>query len=486
MKFDFCGQSYTYSSVNFDAQRAVNIFPVKTDTAIGGAQPMPNSSKSVYGMQLAPGKAPFSTLADTPIRGQHQVLGRAFAVAGYGLYEIFSNGTSILRGSLLTNTGNVSMDDNGIQLCIVDGSTTGGFVFTFATNVFAQITDPYFLGATSVTFIDGYFLFTKPNSGIYYLSALYNGLTGDPLLFATAEGSPDNLLFARSLHKEIWLFGTNTIEVVSNTGGLFPFTPNQGGFIEYGCAAPFSIAHMANTLFWLGNDPEGSGIVWMATGYTPVRISTFAVEFAIGQYGNISDAVGYTYQEEGHFFYVLNFTSANTTWVYDVSLGMWHERAAFSLISGFYERDRAQSHMYVFGKHLVGDYANGIIYQQSLSIYQDNGNPIRWMRTAPHIADDLEYIFYSRFQLDMQTGTGIASGASQDMSPQVMLKWSDDGAHTWSNEYWQDVGAIGQYKVRVIWRRLGRSRDRVFCVAGSTNTKTFLIAGHIDIEQGTN
>ncbi len=483
-KFPFIGGSYLSRSVNFDAQRSVNLYPSKSETQ--NQQNPQGLSKNIDSLQVTPGKLLFATLPDTPIRGEAVVLGRAFAVAGYGLYEIASNGTYTLRGTMLMNSGLVSMANNGAQLCIVDGTTTGGYIFALGTNVFTQITDPYFLGSTTVSFIDGYFMFNEPNSGIYYLSDLYDGLNGDPLMFATAEGSPDNLIATKPLHKEVWLFGTNTIQVVSNTGGTFPFTPNTSGYIEYGCIAWGSIAHTSNTILWLGNDDEGSGVVWMATGYQPQRISTYAVEFAIQGYTTISDAVGYTYQEDGHYFYCLNFTAANTTWVYDIGMGLWHERAYFVSDRGQYERDRGQTHMYCFGKHLVGDYANGNIYQQSLGIFQDNSNPIRWMRAAPHIADDLEYIFYSKFQLDMETGTGLSTGGTQDITPQVMLQWSDDGGHTWSNEHWLEAGAIGKYKTRAIWRRLGRSRDRVFRVAGTSNTKTFLIAAHIDIEKGDN
>jgi hypothetical protein len=71
------------------------------------------------------------------------------------------------------------------------------------------------------------------------------------------------------------------------------------------------------------------GIVYRANGYTAQRISTHAVEWQIQQYGNLSDAIAYTYQQDGHSFYVLIFPSANTTWVFDVATSLWHERAAF-------------------------------------------------------------------------------------------------------------------------------------------------------------
>jgi hypothetical protein len=49
--------------------------------------------------------------------------------------------------------------------------------------------------------------------------------------------------------------------------------------------------------------------------------------------------------------------------------------------------------------------------------------------------------------------------------PQLMLRWSDDGGHTWSNGYPAGLGETGDFKKRAIWRRLGKSRNRVYEVS---------------------
>lgn len=474
-KFPFIGPSYTSRSVNFDCQRAVNIFPVMSESG---------TSKNISALCGTPGLMTFCTFPTYPNRQSIEIAGRAFAVSGNALYEVFSDGTYLARGTLQTAAGPISMSYNASQICIVDGPN--GYILNLTTNAFQQITSPGWLGADTVTYMDGYFIFNRPNTGVYYISEINDGTNIDALDFASAEGSPDNLVAVAAVHRQLFLFGTASIEASFNSGNPdFPFERIQGAFIEYGCIAAQSVTTTANTVFWLGGDAQGSGIVFMANGFNPQRISNFAVEYAIQQYGTLSDAVGYTYQEDGHYFYVLNFTSANTTWVYDISTNQWHERAYLS--AGVYTRHRGQCHMYAFGKHLVGDYDNGILYQQALSIYDDNGNPKRWMRTCPHIADDLEYIFYDRLQIDMETGVGLSgSPGIQDTDPQVMLQWSDDGGHTWSNEHWVPAGKIGEYKARALWRRLGRSRDRVFSAAGSFNCKTFLINGLINPKQGAN
>lgn len=474
-KFPFIGSSYTERSINWDDQRTLNLYPV----AAGNSY-----AKSPAALVGTPGLLAFITLPVSPIRALYKVDGveRSFAVAGNKLYEIFSDFTYTERGTLLTSVGAVDVADNGAQLCIVDGAN--GYILTFATDVFGSITTNW-RGSNTVAYLHGYFMWAEPDTNVYYWSAINDGYTIDPLDFASAEGSPDNIVAIQTIHEQFAMLGTSSIEFIYDAGtSPNPFARVQGVFVEYGCAAPQSVVKSANTMFWLGSDKEGTGLVFMANGYQPQKISTQAVELAIQSYSDISDAVGYTYQEDGHYFYVLNFPQANTTWVYDINVEQWHERAYF--FDGEYSRHLANSHIFAFNKHLVGDYQSGIIYEQSLAFNDDNGVPKRWLRRCPHIADTLQYIYYKSLQIDMQMGIGLNDGGIQDTDPQLMLRWSDDGGYTWSNEHTVSAGKIGQYKARAIWRRLGRSRDRIFEVAGVFNCKTFLINGLLDTEAGSN
>lgn len=417
------------------------------------------------------------------IRGSHQCLGRAFAVNNTQLYELFEDGTSILRGTVAAKDTYVDMDDNGRQVVLVDG--VNGYILTLADNDFQRITAAGWRGSATVCEVDGYFIFVQPDSGIVYNSNLYDGQDINALEFATVEGSPDNMVAVAALSGKPWMFGTETTQVFYDAGGTsFPFQPIDGAFIQYGCAAAHSVANSANTLFWLGSGVEGDGIVWMATGYLPQRVSTYALEYAISQYDDISDAIGYTYEEEGHYFYCLNFPTGGATWVFDIGLQLWHERAYWKAQTGQYTRDLAQTHMFVFGKHLVGSWVDGKIYEQSLDLMDDDGAVIRRLRAAPHSFDsnNLNYIYYNRFQLDMQTGVGN----NADRNPQMSLAWSNDAGHTFSNEHTRSAGRVGAYMARVIWRQLGRSRDRVFRVITTARARMTLIAAYVDAQKGTN
>jgi hypothetical protein len=301
-------------------------------------------------------------------------------------------------------------------------------------------------------------------------------------------------------------------------------------------------------LFWLGRDRRGQGIVYRANGYAGVRISTHAVEWQIQQYADLSDAIGYTYQQDGHSFYVLVFPSANITWVYDAATQAWHERAGF--VNGDFTRHRGNCQMAFNNNIVIGDFENGNIYAFDLDDYSDNGSIQKWLRSwraLPTGTNTLKRTTQHMLQLDCESGVGLNAFPSYDSEnidtesglnlvaeyvqtylatqsgviltteagdgfeplgqfdlsdtditgyeivtnsylaapgydPQVMLRFSDDGGHTWSNEHWTSMGKIGQYYKRVIWRRLGMTvklRDRVYEVSGTDPVKIAIMGAEL-------
>ena len=474
MKTPILGSAYVARSVNAADNRMVNLFP----------EVIPEGGKEPAFLNRAPGLKFLATVGDGPIRGLWVLKAdptRAFVVSGNKFYEINSSYTATLRGTLSgTNLNPVSMADNGNQIFIA--ANPKGYIFNTSTNVFAEITDPDFPGAVTVAYLDGYFIFNPPGSQKFYLTELLDGTSVDPLDFASAEGSSDGLVALIVDHRELWLFGTDSIEVWYDAGlSDFPFVRIQGAFNELGCAAPYSVAKLDNGLFWLGSDARGKGIVYRAEGYTGKRMSTHAVEWQIQQYGDISDAIGYTYQQDGHAFYVLIFPSANTTWVFDVATQAWHERAGFA--GGEFTRHRSNCQMAYTGEVIVGDYQNGNIYSFDLNVYADNGQIQKWLRSwraLPTGQNNLKRTAQHMMQLDCETGVGLNIGQGQD--PQVMLRWSDDGGHTYSNEHWTSIGKIGAFQRRAIWRRLGMTlklRDRVYEISGTDPVKIAIMGAEL-------
>jgi len=504
MKTPILGSSYVARSVNAADNRMVNLFP----------EIVPEAGKEPAFLNRAPGLRLLSTVGTGPIRGLWSFsndVTTAFVVSGTQLYRINTSYTATLLGTV-AGTGPVSMADNGIQLFIA--ANPNGYIFNTQTNVFAQITDPDFPGAVTVGYLDGYFVFNQPNSQRIWITSLLDGTSVDPLDFASAEGSPDGVVSILSNFREIWVFGTGSVEVWYNTGASdFPLQRIQGAFNELGCAAPYSVAKMDNGVFWLGSDARGHGIVYRADGYTGRRISTHAVEWHIQQYGSLADAIGYTYQQDGHSFYVLIFPGADTTWVYDVATNSWHERAGW--VNGDFTRHRSNCQMFFNSEVIVGDYENGNIYAFDLEDYSDNGSIQRWYRTwraLPTGQNNLKRTAHHTLQLDCESGVGLGGYDPMDFigllltedgdflitesgdyieievvttvgaNPRVMLRWSDDGGHTWSNEHWAEIGRIGEYGRRVFWRRLGMTlklRDRVYELSGTDPVKITIMGAEL-------
>jgi len=507
MQTPILGSAYVARSINAADNRMVNLFP----------EIVPEAGKNPAFLNRAPGLRLLATAGDGPVRGLWTYGGVGYIVSGDKLYSMAGFGTPVVIGTV-SGTGPVSMADNGTQLFIACGGPS--YIYNNSTGAFGPITDPNFPGALTVGYLDGYFVFIEPNSQKVWVTSLLDGTSINPLDFASAEGSPDNLVSMIVDHREAWLFGTNSVEVFYDAGNAdFPLQRIQGAYNEIGCAATFSVAKLDNGLFWLGADARGQGIVYRSQGYTGVRVSTHAIEYAIAQYGNISDAIGYTYQQEGHAFYVLTFPSANKTWVYDVSTQAWHERAGFD--NGSFTRHRSNCQMAYNSQIVVGDFENGNLYAFDLDVYADNGNTQKWLRSwraLPTGQNNLNRTAHHSLQLDCESGVGLSGpdysdptylitesglfltteagdflisyegSATVGVDPKVMLRWSDDGGHTWSNEHWSPIGKIGVYQQRVFWRRLGMTlklRDRVYEVSGTDPVKIAIMGAELHLS-GTN
>lgn len=478
MKTHILGQSYVARSVNAADNVMINLFPEATG----------DEGKETGFLNRAPGLRKLTSIGRGPIRAlwsQQSNAENAYVVSGTEVFRIDKGFQPIKLGDI-SGTGPVSIADNGQQLFFA--ANPNGYIYDIQANTYAQITDPDFPGAVTVGFLDGYFVFNEPNSQKLWVTSLYDGTMVDPLDFASAEGAPDLISAINVDQREVWVFGTNSIEVWYNAGTTdFPLQRIQGAFNELGCLAPYSVAKLDNTLFWLGSDARGFGMVYRANGYRGQRVSTHAIEYAIQSYGDVTDAIAYTYQQEGHSFYVLIFPTVNKTWVYDVSTGLWHERAGFE--NGYFTRHRSNCQMNFLSQTIVGDYLNGNLYAFDLDVYDDNGAVQKWVRSwraLPTGGNNLKRTAQHSLQLDCEAGVGTNTG--QGVDPQVMLRWSDDGGHTWSNEHWVSIGKIGQYFRRAIWRRLGMTtklRDRVYEISGTDPTKIVIMGAEL-ILNGTN
>lgn len=473
--FGFVGPSYEAPSIYQDAQECINWFIERDPTKSDG-------QRGQFSMYPTPGLIRRAQPASGEVRGLRAVQGDTMllAIIGNTLYSFDVTYAATVRGTLGTSNGVIKITDNGLAAYFCDGPNR--YSFTYAGNVFATIapTDGAFVGGGASDVVDGFIVYNQPSSQNWAATSL-NSVATPALSVGKKDGAPDNLVSLIVNNREVFLLGQYTSEVWVDVGAFpFPFQRIPGTSSQHGLAAKNSISRLGNAFAYVSQDTRGQGIIVVMNGYAPQEISTHAVTNTLaGQ--TISDAVAFTYQIESHEFYVVTFPTIDLTWVYDASTQLWHKWLSVDSFN-VYHRHRANCQTLFNGQVLVGDFENGSIYQLDNQTYTDAGNTIRRLRRCPHLVSDFFQQFFDRLQIQLQPGVGLVLGQGQD--PQVMMRMSNDGGSTWGNEHWHTIGKIGRYQNRVIWRRLGSARDRVFEIVVTDPIKAVIISADLIASAG--
>ena len=440
-----------------------------------------------------------------------------------GLTQTFSGAyTSVPTNPTTTSS---SGSGTGLTLNLTFGTgtgSTGNYVVSGSQTVSSSTmyglnfsimpgSDGAFSGANVVDIVDNYFVYNKPDTQQWGASNILSPISYG-LSYASKFTGPDNLVSLICDHGQVYLLGEQTSEVWADQGTFpFPFQRIPGSSSQHGIAAAFSVARLGNSFAYLAKNNRGQSEIVMMNGYFPQRISTHAVENTlVGQI--VNDAVAYTYQIEGHEVYVISFPTIDLTWAYDVSTQMWHKWLWVDN-NNVYHRHRSNCHAFFQNLNLVGDWQNGQIYQIDSNNYTDNGDTIRRLRRCPHLVTDLQRQYFAELQIQFQPGVGLEGSTISTISPasaiagyatagfsiagsgtvittgvnpQAMLRWSNDGGSTYSNEHWTSIGLQGKYKNRAIWRRLGQARDRIYEVVVTDPIKCVIVSANLKAEEGEN
>ena len=436
------------------------------------------------------------------------------------------NGVGVTLGTIITalgtGTGGAGTYTLSVASTVASGVTMYGLNFSVLPS-----TDGAFSGANTVDIIDNYFVYNNPTTQQFGASDLLSPIS-PPLSFSLKDGAPDDLVALIVDHREIYLMGEISSEVWTDVGAVpFPFQRIPGTSTQHGIAAPFSISRLGNSFAYVSRNNRGQSQIMQMQGYIPQRISTHAVENTlVNKY--VGDAISWTYQLEGHEVFVVTFPSLELTWAFDATTQMWH-KWLYTTDKNEYQRHRGNCCAVFQGLVIVGDYENGKLYELDKTNYTDDGQNIRRLRRAPHLVTEFQRQYFDELQIQFQPGVGTTgiSGAIQvdttntiylgdnytitasatltiepektyilatqqpvitttTNNPQAMLRWSNDGGSTWSNEHWTSVGQLGKYTNRAIWRRLGTARDRIFEVSVSDPVNFVIISANLKVQGAEN
>jgi hypothetical protein len=484
--FLFVGQDYSAASPTQDCEVSINWYPETDEMKSKGSVGLALPARGIIALYPTPGLVTLAQLITAQVRGMHVLPGGAtmLCACGSNLYSISSTFVATVVGTLSSSTGQVYITDNGVGAYITDGTTRYSYIW--GTNTFAIKTDGGFLNANVCDEVDNYIIYNYPNTSQWGCTNVGDVVSGG-LNFASTLTSSNNLVALMADHRQILLMSEYTCERWSNIGSFpFPFAVIPGTTIQHGLAAQNSLAKSGNGVIYLGQDTRGNATVlmWGAGFSEPEPISNYAIENAIQGYAVTSDAIGYTYSQSGHEFYMLTFPTADVTWCYDIDTKMWHRRAWRDPATNKLHRHRSNCMAFFQGMIVVGDWQNGKLYSLTQDAYDDAGDPMPCIRRGPHMTSDLKRQFFSDLQIQFQPGVGLSTGQGSD--PTCILRWSNDGGFTWGNDHILSIGKQGEYTKRAMVRRCGSARDRVFEIEVTDPVYRVVVSANINMMVGAN
>ena len=496
----FVGPSYQLADRMATVERSVNWHLVANEAA-------GEESKFKLAFDPSPGNQAFGELPvpatfNNPCRGLLENRGVAYGVNGEVVFSIDSAGAYTNIGVVGNDAKPVSMVANGNGQIFI-ASAGSGYVIPAGGGAGSLVTaGAGFLGASYATFQDGYIIVVTPNSNQYQISGDDDTPLGDARIWSVANvsiqaGQADLLVAVLSSREYLRLFGKRRSQIHYNIGsggiGQFPFQSYNETFIETGCAAPFSIANLSDSLVWIGEDARGQRACWRDAAFQPSRVSTFAVEQIWQSYARVDNAVAFPYIWNGHLIYRVTFPTAtmlqipvgtfptwsDSTWVLDPT-----ESAALGRPTAFLSSP-ATEHAFPLGGDPTFQSAT---WEYDVTTSTLLGRPVWYERTYQTSLGyslgrpELFHCYcYGKHLVGSGGGDGnpgaiyqMANVGTRDQDPQLLLRWSNDGGNTFGTEQNIPLGLIGQYSKRVHWDRCGYSRDRVFWLryAGETECGT--------------
>ncbi len=457
MELPIISGSYSGRSPTFSGRECINWFPNKAPKIEDQKTEMSLYPCSGYG-------APWAT---APVGGPWQAL-CAFNGVGYGIcnnefYTISSTGKLTPQGTMAPSPGTQPYIIPGANGWILITYGVTGYTFYIPTQTFAVITDPDFPGADNGFFQDGYFIVTF--NGNFYYSSLgfvpFEGTNWDPLWVITPNFKPNTLRAVGSLQEDIYLMCDDRLEIYYNDG-VSPFSRRYFSASHLGIDAPNSLVQIENQLIWLGTTEGGQKAVCYANRSQSLAISPESMNWVFSQMAVTNDAFAFGYHENGHPFYQITFPTANVTYVYDLFTQYWHQKQSLCKtinINGMpnYGRHTANCHMFLANQHIIGDYQSGNLYKWDAKQFTENGTPLRRRFTTKTFQMDRKQVSAPYFTIDYDAGD-----APIGTNPQLVFQTSKDSGRTWGYERWESLGQTGQYKNRLKWNGLGRSRDWTF------------------------
>lgn len=360
-----------------------------------------------------------------------------FIIGGTSLYRFNP------RSLVYTNIGQVfgasyaQFAGNEDRMVIV----RDGVAYLYDGTSLLPIDMPDNLPVGTVAQIDGSFLLGVLNEFLFYW--LKPGETfPDGLSYAAAERSPDPITSINILSDEIWMIGTDSVEVWAPTGDLdAPYSRIPGRTYTEGCVHRDTVVASSfksyPCLIWTTHQGE----VVLAQGQ-PEKISDDSVEEFLKSATNLR---AWGFRRNRNDFYVL--TADQGTYVFNISSPQWARWDSYR-----YEYWRAHVGLQDRTKVFAGDSETSTIYELVQESVDNGGDPIV-CQTSAFLPHGGTYLPCDSVNVRVNSGW---MPSYEGLEPIISLRISDDAGFTWSEPLHASLGEKGGYNTDIMWRSLGR------------------------------
>ncbi|HWI50079.1 MAG TPA: packaged DNA stabilization protein [Rummeliibacillus sp.] len=495
----------SFGKANFNqinAERLINMYVVQDEQAKKPkySAPFPGIGAPVDVPDLMTGGFRASLIHFDTVTGNYYV----YAAVADKLYSI-DNALTVVEISDLThslggqsgyvaiadinNAGNTAKPDqilftDGIKLILYIQNGTGAGI--------SNITLPSSSIPQYVTSMDGYFICAAQGTLKFYVSDLLDGTTWNALSFASADTRAGKIVAVKTLKRRLFIFGDKSIESWINVGASnFPFRRDNNILIEHGLLAAGSLTEGSGRLFYLAQSQIGTPAIMMIDGTEPNQISSQFLEMEIDNFNHPEDAVGFCFRIDAQFFYQINFTSDDKSYLYNINSNTWSELESAVTVGpgGYYipHRHAAQTQFYFYNITYVGDFNKPKFYTLSNAYFTNNGDPI--------VKSGIVHVFFSpiynrreitRVFIDMLHGVDVPPNdfnGTQNNNPVVFFSLSADGGDTYEDFNPEQIGKTGQRLWRTYWYRLGSYYSMTMKWVIYNSIPVYILGGAIDYEE---
>jgi hypothetical protein len=501
--YPIIGFSYPERSVEFDIQKTVNFYLVEDQKAVKNMAFAPTP-----GTELIKNVNPATT---SPIRQIYSYQEIGLVVLENRIYTFDKEYDINPIGTITTSSGFISMSSGPNQILIVDGAA--GYVYNFVTGVFSKITNSNFLpNPFYCVYFSDFFIVCDSDTNVWQVSNANDATSWTTLNApnsATISAKADTFQGLGVVNQRLFLFGNYITETwyagVNQNYPQFPYSRDNNAIFEYGLGATASLCNATKkddgVLIWLGSNRNGISSIMMSDGGKAVAISTPSVDWKIQNYGDVSNAFAFSFNQDGHSFYLITFPSENVTWLADLSMiddkgyPAWTNMAMLND-----DMFLASCHTYYLpnGVHLIGNLKGPEILNFSTKIrtnfggYDINNNPIaeniKYVRIGPEFySPNYKRFFINKFEVDFEGGVGLSNPTINKPSgynPKVFLSISYDYGHTFSDSCPATLGKIGQYKTRMYWFARGYTRCFIAKLEIYDPVRVYLMGANLTIQEG--